>query len=110
MGSIPGSEDPPEKGMAPHSRIPARGIPWTEELGGLQSIGSQRVGHDHSNLACMHTLRVVWSNCCFSHLNTQDYMFDFQSYKDFLNLMLLHNCKRYLYGSKLNVKKKSIFR
>ena len=83
VGSIPVSEDPPEKGMAPHSRIPARGIPWTEELGGLQSIGSQSVGHDHSNLARMHTHRVVWSNCCFSHLNTQDYMFDFPSYKDF---------------------------
>ena len=37
-------------------------------------------------------------------------MFDFQSYKDFLNLILLNNCKRYVYGSKLNVKKKSIFR
>ena len=35
-----------------------------QELGGLQSIGSQRVGHDHSNLAFMHTLRVIWSNCC----------------------------------------------
>ena len=34
-------EDPLEKGMATHSSILARGIPWTEESGGLQSVGSQ---------------------------------------------------------------------
>ena len=45
-GLIPGQEDPLEKEMATHSRILARRIPWTEEPGGLQSIGSQRVGHD----------------------------------------------------------------
>ena len=39
-------EDPLEKGMAPHSSIFAWRIPWTEEPGGLQSIGSQTVGHD----------------------------------------------------------------
>ena len=39
-------EDPLEKGMATHSSIPARRIPWTEEPGGQQSTGSQRVGHD----------------------------------------------------------------
>ena len=37
-------EDPLEKGMATHSSIPAWRIPWGEELGGLQSMGSQRVG------------------------------------------------------------------
>ena len=41
-----GQEDPLEKGMAIHSRIIAWRIPWTEEPGGLQSMGSQRVGHD----------------------------------------------------------------
>ena len=35
-----------EKEMAPHSSILAWKIPWTEEPGGLQSMGSQRVGHD----------------------------------------------------------------
>ena len=35
-----------EKGTETHSSIPAWRIPWTEEPGGLQSIGSQRVGHD----------------------------------------------------------------
>jgi len=39
-------EDPLEKGMATHSSIPAWKIPWTEEPGGLQSMGSQRIGHD----------------------------------------------------------------
>ena len=39
-------EDPLEKEMAIHSSILAWRIPWTEEPGGLQSIGSQRVGHD----------------------------------------------------------------
>ena len=41
-----GQEDPLEKEMATYSRIHAWKIPWTEEPGGLQSMGSQRVGHD----------------------------------------------------------------
>ena len=38
----PDQEDPPEKEMAPHSNILAWEIPWTEEPGGLQSMGSQK--------------------------------------------------------------------
>ena len=45
-GLIPGVEDPLEEGMAIHSSILAWRIPWTEALGGLQSIGSQRVGQE----------------------------------------------------------------
>ena len=45
-GSIPGWEDPLEKEMATHSSILVWEIPWTEEPGGLQSMGSQRVGHN----------------------------------------------------------------
>ena len=41
-----GWEDPLEKEMATHSSILAWKISWTEEPGGLQSMGSQRVGHD----------------------------------------------------------------
>ena len=41
-----GRKESPEKGMAIHSSIAAWKIPWTEEPGGLQSMGSQRVGHD----------------------------------------------------------------
>ena len=43
---ILGQEDPLEKEIATHSSILAWEIPWTEEPGRLQSIGSQRVGHD----------------------------------------------------------------
>ena len=39
-------EDPLEKEMAPYSSTLAWKIPWTEEPGRLQSMGSQRVGHD----------------------------------------------------------------
>ena len=50
--------------MATHSSIPAWQILWTEESGGQQSIGLQRVGHNQSSLAhthsCMHT-----SSCWF---------------------------------------------
>ena len=41
-----GWEDSLEKEMATHSSTLAWRIPWTEEPGGLQSMGSQRVGHD----------------------------------------------------------------
>ena len=41
-----GQEDPLEKEMATYSSILAWKIPWTEEPGGLQSMGLQRVGHD----------------------------------------------------------------
>ena len=56
-----GWEDPPEKGMETHSSILAWRIPWTEEPGGLQPMGSQTVRHD---LVAKHTQRraqTVWS-------------------------------------------------
>ena len=46
MGLILGQEDPLEKGMVTHFSILAWRIPWTEDPGGLQSVGLQRVGHD----------------------------------------------------------------
>ena len=45
-GSVLGQEDPLEKEMAAHSSILAWEIPWTEEPGRLQSMGSQRVRQD----------------------------------------------------------------
>ena len=59
-----GREDPLKEGMAPHS-ILAWKIPWTEEPYGLQSIVLQRVRHNRSNLACMHTYSVFkeLTNC-----------------------------------------------
>ena len=49
-----GLENPLEESTATHSSSLAWKIPWREELGGLQSIGLQRVGHDWSDWACMH--------------------------------------------------------
>ena len=54
VGSL-GKEDPQEEGMATDSSVPAWRIPWTEEPGGQQSMVTQRVGHDGSNLVCTHT-------------------------------------------------------
>ena len=51
-----GREDPLKEGMATHSSILAWRIPWTVELGGLQSIVSQRVRYDWSYLACTHKM------------------------------------------------------
>ena len=48
---IPGREDLLEEGMATHSSILAWRIQWTEDPGRLQSIGSQRVGHDWSDFS-----------------------------------------------------------
>ena len=45
-GSIPGSERSPGEGNGNPLQYSCLKIPWTEELGGLQSMGSQRVGHD----------------------------------------------------------------
>ena len=44
-----GQEEPLEKRIATYSSILAWRIPWTEELGGIQSMGSQRVGQDSSD-------------------------------------------------------------
>ena len=63
-----GREDPLEEGMATHSSILAWRIPWTEEPGGLQSVGWQRVGHKW--MTNTFTLRVeslffkaIWLSC-----------------------------------------------
>ena len=53
-----GWEDPLEKEMATHSSILAWRIPWTEEPGGQQSIGSQRVGHDWATSLSVY----LWMN------------------------------------------------
>ena len=61
-----GREDPLEKGMATHSSTLAWRIPWTEEPGGLQSMGSQRVGHDwttNTTLRQGRELGLEYSRC-----------------------------------------------
>ena len=56
----PGREDPLEKEMATHSSTLAWKIPWTEEPGRLQSMGSQRVGHDWVTSLLFSGLR-IWN-------------------------------------------------
>ena len=51
-----GWEDPLEKDMATYFSILAWRIPWTEDLGGFQSMGSQRVGHDFATKRQQHFL------------------------------------------------------
>ena len=63
--SIPGREDLQEEGMATRSSIPAWKIPWTEEAGGPQLKGPQRVGHDWAQ----HRTEGWWFDF-FSSLNT----------------------------------------
>ena len=57
-----GQEDPLEEGIATHSSILAWRIPWTEEPGGLQPMGSQRVGHDWSDSSCSSVQTQGWSS------------------------------------------------
>ena len=62
-----GQEDPPEKAMATHSSTLAWKIPWTEERGRLQSMGSQRVRQDWATslslLHCWWECKLVWLLC-----------------------------------------------
>ena len=53
-----------EKEMAAHRSTPAWEIPWTEEPGRLQSIGSHRVIHNWTDLACTHTELLIWARQC----------------------------------------------
>ena len=59
-----GQEDLLEKEMATHSSILAWKIPWTEEPGGLQSMGSQRVGHDWETSL---SLSFTFLYCCLEN-------------------------------------------
>ena len=75
VGSILGREDPMEKEIATHSSILAWRIPWTEVLGGLQSLGSQRVGH---NLATKQQLEAAFMPILIGYLSYIR-LFSFQS-------------------------------
>ena len=55
-----GQEDPLEKGMANHASILVWRIPWVEEPGGLQSTGSQRVGHNWVTEHTRTSLHSLW--------------------------------------------------
>ena len=62
-----GQEDPLEKEMATDSNILAWRIPWTEELGGLQSMGSQRVRQDRATNSLFKEKK--WG-ICWTHEET----------------------------------------
>ena len=58
-------EDPLEEAMATHSSILAWEIPWTEEAGGLQFLGSKRVGHNWAHTYIYYIIRVrpfIWKD------------------------------------------------
>ena len=70
-----GWDDPLEKEMATHSSILAWWIPWMEEPGGLQSTGSQRVGHDWvtslmslTYLCTQISFVNIWKHYCLSYI------------------------------------------
>ena len=66
LGFIPGSGSSLEKDMATHSSILAWRISWTEEPGGLQSMGSQGAGHDWTTTSSpWHLFSAVWLGCAF---------------------------------------------
>ena len=67
-----GVKDPMEKSMATHSSILAWRIPWTKAPGGLQFIVLERVRHDWSNWACMHTCSILgWGLRCLHFSNSE---------------------------------------
>ena len=88
LGLIPGSGRSPGGGHGNHSSIVAWVIPWTEEPGGLQPIGSQRVRHDWSALACTH-LSTYQTGHIYSHVHSR-------------NLAHLHNTTPQLDSVSLN--------
>ena len=76
--SIPGSGDPLEKEMATHCSILAWRTPWTEEPGGLQCMGSHRVGQDWNELAQYYAqLQIInyeWLKVITEHRQSRDHL------------------------------------
>ena len=72
--SILGSGRSPGGGHGNHSSILAWRIPWTEEPGRLQSTGSQRIGHDWSNLAHMYKVAFARQLICFCWWTAKVYL------------------------------------
>ena len=93
-------EDPLEKEIATHSSIRAWRIPWMEEPGGLQSMGSQRVGHDwvtslHFHFLCQRSAAFIYMDLFLSSLFCSiNYLCIFLvilSYLDHCSFMQLHS-------------------
>ena len=77
---VPGQEVPLEVEMATHSSILAWEIPWTEEAGGLQSIGSQRVRHDWVTKYNTHYLM----NVCIQIIASESWNHGIEHYRTFI--------------------------
>ena len=85
LGSIPGQEDTLEKETATHSSTLAWKISWTEEPGGLQSMGSQRVGHDWAT-----SLQTAEQLFYTDYLSSIDYLLEA---KESIHCTILFNLK-----------------
>ena len=88
-----GWQDPLEKRMATHFSILAWRIPWTGEPGRLQSMGSQRVGHDWENLTFCFDFHVTVTllSCLFQRFKANPsllFLFLSHVYTQFIALML----------------------
>ena len=82
-----GQEDLLEKEMASHSRILTWRIPQTEEPGGLQSVGSQTVGHEWTNFTSLLLIQFSWSS-----LNRINFMYKFYTFYDgLISLAKVHS-------------------
>ena len=96
-------EGPLQEGMAIHSSILAWRIPWTEEPGRLQSIGSQRVGHDWSNFTHTDTHNSHSNECkvlnkvlAHSLCLWACFCFEISSFVSFLYIPHISDVMRYL--------------
>ena len=80
-------EDPLEKGMTTHSSILAWRIPWTEEPSRLQSMGSQRIGHDGKTIT--NTPFIYW--CYLPNYLMSDLRSDLVCFLHFKNFSTYNN-------------------
>ena len=78
------AQDPLEEEMAAHSTVLAWRLPWTEEPGGLQSTGSQRVGHD----------RVTKYRLFNTEVQKEEHHWD-NTFSSYLKLVNIVNRKQY---------------
>ena len=102
-----GQQDPLEEGTATHSSILAWRIPWTEEPGRLQSMGSQRVRHEWSNWACTHSEVQDAHTLSFSNSSSRKYIYRVIGYKKSIHCSILCNRKKSSY-SKMSTRMKCI--
>ena len=94
-----GTEDLLEKGMATHSSILTWRIPWTEESGGLNFKGWQRVGDNWSDLACMHNI------CTHTHFYVVFKLYDLQNNMLPLPLLMEYLPNLNIYEIKITIPK-----